>query len=66
MPDRTMDLSTAPEDDDEDWGEELACTHCGGEGLCMDGSDPLGNCPDDPHRCHACGGSGDRKDQTIF
>jgi hypothetical protein len=51
---------------DDDWGEEWACTHCGGEGVCTDGSDPLGNCPDVPHRCHACGGSGARKDQTIF
>ena len=47
---------------DDDW----PCTHCGGEGLCMDGSDPLGNCPDEPHRCHACGGSGNRRGQTIF
>jgi hypothetical protein len=52
---------------DDDYGsDDLECTHCGGEGLCWDGSDPLGNCPDDPHRCHACGGSGNRKDQTIF
>ena len=52
-------------------GEEMTeddpgCTHCNGEGLCWDGSDPLGNCPDGPHRCHACGGSGARKDQTIW
>ena len=52
--------------DDYDDGHDLECTHCGGEGLCWDGSDPLGDCPDEPHRCHACGGSGDRKDQTIF
>lgn len=51
-----------PMDDDHD----LECTHCGGEGLCWDGSDPLGNCADDPHRCHACTGSGKRKDQTVF
>lgn len=49
-----------------EWDSERDCTHCSGEGICMDGSDPLGNCPDEPHRCHACGGSGDRKDQTIF
>lgn len=48
-------------------GDDIACcTHCGGEGLCFDGSDPLGNCPDDPHRCHACNGSGKRRDQTLF
>jgi hypothetical protein len=52
---------------DDDYGsDDLECTHCAGEGLCWDGSDPLGNCSDDPHRCHACGGSGNRKDQTIF
>jgi hypothetical protein len=53
----------------EDYLDDMAeydCTHCGGEGLCWDGSDPLGNCPDEPHRCHACGGSGNRKDQRIF
>lgn len=54
-------IRETPEDD-----SNLECTHCGGEGLCWDGSDPLGNCPDDPHRCHACAGSGKRKDQTIF
>lgn len=54
--------------DDIDLGDDdfLECTHCGGEGLCWDGSDPLGNCPDEPHRCHACGGSGRRKDQVIW
>lgn len=45
---------------------ESECTHCTGYGLCWDGADPLGDCPDEPHRCHACGGSGDRKDQVIF
>lgn len=48
------------------YGGEESCTHCNGEGLCWDGADPLGNCPDEPHRCHACGGSGDREDQVVF
>ncbi len=48
------------------WDAEWACTHCGGEGLCWDGSDPLGDCPDEPHPCHACDGSGRRDDQRIF
>lgn len=63
MPDERFD-----DDDDYDggFGGEESCTHCGGEGICMDGSDPLGNCPDRPHRCHACGGSGAREDQVIF
>lgn len=47
-------------------GDNLDCTHCGGEGLCWDGADPLGDCPDDPHACHACYGSGRRKDQWMF
>lgn len=46
--------------------EELACTHCGGEGVCEEGIDPLMTCPEDPHPCHACGGSGNREDQVIF
>lgn len=53
-------------EDDEMWDPEHDCTHCGGDGICEDGSDPLLTCPDDPHACHACRGSGDRKDQTIF
>lgn len=51
--------------DDDDGGEEY-CTHCNGEGYCTTGADPLGDCPDEPHRCHACHGSGERKDQTVF
>ena len=50
----------------DDYGEEWRCTHCAGEGSCWDGSDPLGDCPDEPHPCHACGGSGHRRDQVIF
>ncbi len=64
-----MTVVDADDDDDEDesgaW-DDFDCTHCGGEGLCCDGADPLGNCPDDAHRCHACGGSGSRSDQTLF
>jgi DnaJ-class molecular chaperone len=50
----------------EQWDDILACTHCGGEGICMDGADPLGDCPAQPHTCHACGGSGNREDQVLF
>jgi DnaJ-class molecular chaperone len=51
----------------EAWGDDdLSCTHCGGEGFCWDGADPLGDCPDDIHNCHACNGSGRQKDQVIF
>jgi hypothetical protein len=55
--------------DFEDWGGDLdapPCTHCGGDGDCYDGCDPLGDCPDDIHDCHACGGTGYLKDQVIF
>jgi len=53
-------------DEAYDDGFDLECTHCGGEGTCYDGSDPLGDCPDEEHPCHACYGSGKRRDQTIF
>jgi hypothetical protein len=64
-------MSTDPTDFDTEFVDEtteadLECSHCGGEGLCWDGSDPLGNCPDEMHRCHACNGSGKRRDQVIF
>ena len=49
-----------------EWDAESDCTHCGGAGECCDGSDPLGDCPDESHPCHACGGSGKREDQRIF
>lgn len=53
-------------DDFEAWEAGRNCTHCGGSGTCDDGSDPLGDCPDELHSCHACRGSGLRKDQCIF
>ncbi len=60
-------MSAAREADEfETYEEHVDCTHCGGEGLCWDGADPLGDCPDEPHNCHACGGSGDIEDQMIF
>jgi hypothetical protein len=52
--------------DGDAYDPEWACTHCGGDGLCWDGADPLGDCPDEMHACHACGGSGKRKDQRVF
>lgn len=50
----------------QEYEDDPGCTHCNGEGLCWDGADPLGDCPDEMHRCHACNGSGHRKDQVIF
>jgi hypothetical protein len=44
----------------------LDCTHCGGSGDCAAGADPLWDCPEEFHACHACGGSGKRRDQRIF
>lgn len=52
--------------DDEDFMDNLDCTHCGGDGLCDDGADPLWSCPPEAHFCHACNGSGKRRDQVIF
>jgi hypothetical protein len=54
------------EDFADEFDDELDCTHCNGEGDCWDGADPLGDCPDEIHPCHACGGSGRRSDQRIF
>lgn len=50
----------------DQYEDDLACTWCNGEGDCYDGSDPLGDCPDWIHPCHACRGTGRRKDQTVF
>jgi DnaJ-class molecular chaperone len=50
----------------DDFGYELECTHCGGEGTCDDGADPLLTCPETLHNCHACGGTGKRRDQRIW
>ena len=59
----TEDLAEEGLDDYYD-GWELECTHCGGEGTCDDGCDPLWY--DDVHKCHACNGSGRRRDQRIW
>lgn len=50
----------------DDFGNELDCTHCGGDGECDANANPLWDCDDNPHPCHACGGSGSRRDQRIF
>jgi hypothetical protein len=50
----------------DDFGNELDCTHCGGDGECDANADPLWDCDDIPHPCHGCGGSGLRRDQTVF
>jgi DnaJ-class molecular chaperone len=63
---RRAGLPIEEEWDDYEQDDNWPCTHCNGEGVCTDGADPLGNCPDEPHRCHACRGSGAREDQTIF
>lgn len=55
------------EPEDEDCGDEWACTWCGGEGETeiddplVDDCDEWGTGP-----CSACGGTGLRKHQTIF
>lgn len=50
----------------DDFGHELECTHCGGEGTCDANANPLWDCDDNPHPCHACSGSGSRRDQRVF
>lgn len=47
---------------EDDWD----CTHCCGDGTCDANSNPLENCDENAHPCHACGGSGKRSDQRIF
>ncbi len=46
--------------------DDLDCTHCGGDGICDANANPMWDCDDLPHACHACGGSGNRRDQRIF
>lgn len=60
------DQNDTPAVDGYDEDPEWACTHCGGSGDCYDGSDPLGDCGDEIHACHACYGTGKRKDQWVF
>lgn len=63
---------TAPEpirpytdDDFDDEGFVLECTHCGGEGV-QEGDRSGWDEPGELVDCRACGGSGDRRDQRIF
>jgi DnaJ-class molecular chaperone len=51
---------------EEEWDPEGYCTHCGGDGVCYEASEPFGDCPESAQPCHACGGSGKRRDQTVF
>lgn len=50
----------------DDFGNELGCTICGGDGTCDDNANPLWDCDDQLHRCHSCRGSGLRRDQTFW
>lgn len=55
------------EDELDDYGEEWACTWCGGEGE-SDDLDPLqDDCDERGYGpCPACRGTGLRKNQTVF
>lgn len=58
-----------PEDDLEFDGEEPECSTCGGAGWVESVSQASGRFlwdPDGPGDCPNCGGSGLRKDQTVF
>ena len=48
-------------EDDENW----ACTFCGGDGT-MENDDPVFYGHNRDVSCSACGGTGERKHQTIF
>lgn len=54
-------------EDDGEWDDEWACTHCGGEGWdqvddpMLDDCDEFGEGP-----CKACRGTGLRKHQWVF
>jgi rubredoxin len=56
-----------PDDNFEDYDDEWACTHCGGEGW-AEVDDPLWDDCDENGigDCSACGGTGERKHQTVF
>lgn len=49
----------------DDFGHELECTVCCGAGDCDANADPLWDCDDNLHPCHACGGSGKRRDRIV-
>jgi hypothetical protein len=52
---------------DKDFMDDLDCTHCCGDGICDDGYDDIGgSCPSTAHFCHACKGTGRRRDQVFF
>lgn len=50
----------------DDFGHELECTICNGDGTCDDNADPLWDCDEIPHPCHACDGTGNRRDQRYW
>ena len=51
--------------DDEEYDEEWVCTLCGGDGT-MENDDPVFYGHNRDVKCSACGGTGERKNQTIF
>ena len=62
---RMQEIGLPPCDDDGEYeDDDAACTHCGGEGTCEQGCDP--GWYDDIHPCHACSGTGNRRDQVIW
>ena len=56
-----------PEDDAYDYGDpdDYACLHCCGEGM-VENDDPIQRGPDPYLKCFSCGGSGKRKDMTVW
>lgn len=57
---------------DEEWDDEdyedpelRACLICGGEGF-VENDDPIQRGPEEFLKCYSCGGSGKRKDMTVW
>lgn len=57
------------EDEDLDYDyadpDELTCSWCCGDGL-VENDDPIQRGPDEFLKCPSCGGSGKRKDMTLW
>lgn len=51
-------------DDHPEWPDDNDCTYCGGEGW-QESDDPLWDGADEVP-CRACGGSGERRHQSVF
>ena len=65
-PDSTPLTDTEDDPYVDDFGDELECIVCGGNGDCDDNANPLWDCDDQLHDCHSCGGTGMRRDMRYW